>query len=62
MACGILGDELVVRVGADAHAEALALPFGWPMDFTGRPMRGFVQVRPEGFESDSDLASWVARA
>ena len=61
MACGIIRDELMVRVGPEAHAEAVAQPFARAMDFTKRPMRGFVQVRPDGFESDADLASWVAR-
>lgn len=61
MACGIIRDELMVRVGPEAHAEAIAQPHARPMDFTKRPMRGFVQVTSEGFEADADLASWVAR-
>jgi TfoX/Sxy family transcriptional regulator of competence genes len=61
MTCGIIRDELMVRVGPEAHAEAVAQPHARPMDFTKRPMRGFVQVAPAGFESDSDLASWIAR-
>jgi hypothetical protein len=32
------------------------------MNFTGRPMKGFVYVAPEGFESDADLAGWVKRS
>jgi hypothetical protein len=31
------------------------------MDFTGRPMRGFAQVAPEGFAEDDDLRAWLAR-
>lgn len=61
MAAGIIRDELMVRVGADAHDEAVALPHARPMDFTGRRMRGFLQVAPEGFEEDSDLRAWVER-
>jgi TfoX/Sxy family transcriptional regulator of competence genes len=61
MACGIIRDELMVRVGPEAHAEAIAQPYARPMDFTKRPMRGFVQVTSAGFEADADLASWVAR-
>ena len=48
MAAGILGDRLMVRVGAEAYEEALSEPHCGPMDFTGRPMRGFVVVEPEG--------------
>ena len=61
MAAGIIRDELMVRVGADAHAAAVALPHARMMDFTGRPMRGFVQVAPAGFDDDADLRAWLAR-
>lgn len=61
MACGVSGDDLMVRVGPDAHADALARPHARKMDFTGRPMKGFVFVSPKGLESDRDLAAWVGR-
>jgi TfoX/Sxy family transcriptional regulator of competence genes len=61
MSVGIIRDELMVRVGPDAYEDAVALPHARAMDFTGRPMRGFVQVKPPGFESDADLAAWLAR-
>lgn len=61
MAVGIVKDELMVRVGPAAHAAALAEPHARPMDFTKRPMQGFVFVGPAGFEDDADLARWVAR-
>ena len=60
MCCGIIGDELLVRVGRDQYQAALALPHTHQMDFTGRPMRGFVVVAPAGLESD-DLDRWVRR-
>jgi TfoX/Sxy family transcriptional regulator of competence genes len=61
MAVGIIKDELMVRVGSEAHADALEQPHARVMDFTGRPMRGFVQVAPPGFEDDADLRAWLAR-
>jgi len=61
MAVGIIRDELMVRVGPEAHDAAVALPHARMMDFTGRPMRGFVQVAPAGFEDDADLRAWIAR-
>jgi TfoX/Sxy family transcriptional regulator of competence genes len=61
MAVGVIRDELMVRVGPAAYEAALALPHARPMDFTGRPMRGFVQVAPAGFEDDADLSGWIAR-
>jgi TfoX/Sxy family transcriptional regulator of competence genes len=62
MACGVVHDELMVRVGPDGHDAALAEPHTRPMDFTGRPMRGMVYVDPAGVASDADLASWLDRA
>lgn len=59
MAFGIIGDELMVRVGPDRHADSLARPHARPMDFTGRPMRGFVQIEPAGFEDDAELQRWL---
>lgn len=61
MALGIIRDELMVRVGPEGFAAALAQPHARAMDFTGRPMGGFVQVAPAGFEEDADLRSWLAR-
>lgn len=61
MACGIVGDELMVRVGPDAWADCLALPHAREMDFTGRSMKGMVYVGPEGFAEDAELATWVGR-
>jgi len=61
MSVGIVGDELMVRVGPDAWKSALARPHAREMDFTGRAMKGFVYVGCEGFESDEDLEAWVGR-
>jgi TfoX/Sxy family transcriptional regulator of competence genes len=59
MAVGVTRDELMVRVGPDAHDEALAQPHVRVMDMGNRPMRGMVNVAPAGIESDADLARWV---
>jgi TfoX/Sxy family transcriptional regulator of competence genes len=61
LCCGILGDRLMVRVGPDAHAAALALPHSKPMDFTGRPMKGMVYVEPAGIATDAALSDWARR-
>ena len=57
--CGVVKDELCVRVGADAYDEALAEPHVRPMDFTGKPMAGWVFVGPESLEPDASLHQWV---
>ena len=59
MACGVLGDDLIVRVGPEEHERALAEPHVRPFDFTGRPSRGIVFVGPAGIASDDTLAGWV---
>ncbi len=61
MACGILGDELLARVGREGHAEALGRPHTRVMAFTGRPMRGFVLVEPAGIRTAAALRKWVAQ-
>lgn len=59
MACGVMGEELIVRVGPDDAERALAEPGARPFDFTGRPMKGWVFVGAEALETDEGLASWV---
>ena len=59
LACGVLGEELIARVGPDAYDEAIAEPHTREFDFTGRPMRNVVVVGPAALESDEDLAGWV---
>ena len=59
MAVGVIRDDLMVRVGPDAHDEALAQPHVRVFDFGGRPSRGMVYVAPEGVTSDPELTRWV---
>jgi len=61
MLVGIIGESLMARVGPDAYVAALKRPFVREMDFTGKPMKGYVYVDPAGYESDEDLNSWVDR-
>ena len=61
MAVGLSGEELMVRVGSEASDDALAHPHTRPFDMTGRPMRGWILVAPEGVAGERDLVAWVAR-
>ncbi|NKB69849.1 MAG: RNA methyltransferase [Candidatus Latescibacteria bacterium] len=61
MACGIIEDELMVRVGPQVYEEALRQPYAREMDFTGRPLKGLVMVGVAGIDADEELAGWVAR-
>lgn len=59
MACGALGDDVIVRLGAEDAERALAEPQTRPFDMTGRPMRGFVVVSGDALADDDALARWV---
>jgi len=62
MCVGITGDDLMVRVGNEVYADTLDEPHVRPMDFTGKPLKGFVYVEPDGYAEDNDLRSWLDRA
>jgi len=59
MFIGITGDVLMARIGPEHYEQALSRPHVRVMDFTGKPMKGYVFVDPPGFRNDSDLADWV---
>ncbi len=59
MAVGVVGDVLMARVGPQHSAQALQQPHVRPMDFTGRPLKGYVYVDPAGIAEDAALAAWV---
>ncbi len=61
MTCGIVGDELMVRVGPDDWDDALDQPGAREMDFTGRSMRGMVYVDAPTLRDDAVLERWVER-
>ena len=60
MCVGIVKDQLMARVGPDAYEAALAQPHVAKMDFTGRPLKGYVYVSQDGLADAKDLAQWVA--
>jgi TfoX/Sxy family transcriptional regulator of competence genes len=53
--------SLIVRLGPEQAAAALEQPHVGEFDVTGRPMRGWVMVDPDGLESDRQLAAWLAQ-
>jgi TfoX/Sxy family transcriptional regulator of competence genes len=59
MFCGVSNDELMVRVGPERHEEALRRKNVRPMDFTGRPMKGYVFVEPAGCRTGKAVQPWV---
>jgi TfoX/Sxy family transcriptional regulator of competence genes len=61
MACGIVKDDLMVRVGKDNHDAAIDAG-ATEMDFTGRPMRGMVIVPADRVRDSNGLEHWVVQA
>ena len=62
MCVGVIKDELIARLGPEDGDRALDEPHTRPMDFTGRPMAGWVIVENEGTATDDGLQGWVDRA
>ncbi len=62
MFVGIVKDDLMVRVGAEQYEASLKKPHARPMDFTGKPMAGYVYVGPAGLAEDALLQKWVQLA
>jgi hypothetical protein len=65
MCCGLLFDKnkeidlLMARIGEEAYDREISKPECYPMDFTGRPMRGYIFVGPEGMDIEEDLEYWL---
>ena len=62
LAVGVWHDSLIARLGPEEAGAALREPHVGPFDVTGRAMRGWVLVGPDGVGEDPDLARWVDRA
>ncbi len=62
MCMGIVGEEIMARIGPDAYADALEKEGCKEMTFTGRPMKGFVYVEPDVIDEYEDLEYWVQLA
>lgn len=62
MCIGVEREDLMVRIGPDAYEAALEEPGCRPMDFTGRPLKGFVYVDIDAVRSDSQLDRWLKKA
>ena len=59
MCVGVVKDQLMARIDPDVYKDVLNQRGSREMDFTGRPMKGFLFIRPEGIDMDDDLEYWV---
>src|ERR1700682_2204941 len=62
MLVGVWKDSLIARLGPEQGDEALLEPHVKEFDITGRAMKGWVLVAPEGVEDDHQLSAWIQRA
>ena len=62
MLVGVWKEFLIARLGPDQGEEALLEPHVKKMDITGKPMKGWVMIEPEGVEDDDQLKDWIQRA
>jgi TfoX/Sxy family transcriptional regulator of competence genes len=62
MCCGVINEDLVLRLGPEGAAEALDDAHVRPMDFTGRPMKGYVYVAKEGVRTEAKIRKRIQAA
>ncbi|MEX2111836.1 MAG: TfoX/Sxy family protein [Pirellulales bacterium] len=62
MLVGVWQSSLIARVGVDVAGMALEEEFVREFDITGRPMKGWIVVDPEGIDSDEQLRTWIDRS
>lgn len=59
MCVGIIKEDLMARIDPELYTDALTKNGCREMDFTGRPMKGYVMISPEGIDMDADLEYWI---
>jgi len=62
MVCGIIKDDLIVRVGAEQYQAMLLVPHTRKFEITGRPLTGWVVVLARALDDDDELGAWLQRA
>lgn len=60
MCLGVLGNEMMCRIDHDLFDKLVEMPGCRPMDFTGKPMKGYVFVSAEGMKTKKQFDLWVA--
>ena len=59
MACGVVKDDLIVRVDPEKHTTLLKKPHARPFDMTGKPMKGWLVVEADGLKASRQLSAWI---
>lgn len=59
MACGVIGDGLIIRFPPKKHVDMLKHTHVKPFDFSGKPMKGWLVVEAKGYKTDAQLSTWL---
>jgi TfoX/Sxy family transcriptional regulator of competence genes len=62
MVVGVWKNSMIVRVGSGSYDEALLEPHVKEFDITGKPMKGWLMVEPQGVDDDRHVKDWIQRA
>ena len=62
MICGVMGSEVILRVGPEQHEWALQQEHTRVFDFTGKPSRGFIYLEAEAIATEETLSAWIEHA
>lgn len=62
MCVGIIKNSLMARIDPEIYEISIARHGCRPMDFTGKPMKGWVYIEPEAIDMDNDLNDWIQLA
>jgi TfoX/Sxy family transcriptional regulator of competence genes len=59
MCVGLVKNQLMARIDPEVYEEVINTRGNKEMDFTGRAMKGFLFIKPEGIDMEEDLEYWV---
>jgi TfoX/Sxy family transcriptional regulator of competence genes len=62
MLVGVWRDSLIARIGPDLYEDALQEPNVTEFDITGRSMKGWIMIQPEGLAEEDQIKRWVEQA
>lgn len=62
MACGVYKEDLVVRADPKTTNALLKKPHAKPFDITGKPMKGWLLVEPDGVKTNRQLNAWLKKS
>lgn len=62
MCVGVIKNNMMARIDPEIYDESIKKAGCRPMDFTGRPMKGWVYLEAEAIDMEGDLNYWIQKA